>query len=139
MDGDKLATVASLMDQFLLEQNYKLILENSDQERDIVEQELANLTLRQRLDDREEYADRVDAENEILTAQLRQLREQYSELMRDFNRQVERNIRLETRLRRHLSGDDLFYASDESSDHTDTDLEIDEYRNVRRRLEFESI
>lgn len=132
MDGDKLATVAELMDQFLLEQNYKLILENCDQERDIIEQEQANLTLRQQLDDREEYSDQVVAENAVLMDQLNRLQRQYNELMRDFNRQVERNISMERRIRRLETGDDLFFGSD-----TDTDEEVDEYRNVRRRLDFE--
>jgi len=135
MDGNKLALIAELMDKFMLKQNALLILENSDLDRDIVENENTIMSLRQASEIHEEYTDQVIAENTVLMEQLNRLRLDYNELMHDFNRQVERNIRLERQIQRLQTGDSLFFHTDSESDFEQEGLE--DCRRVRRKLQFD--
>lgn len=132
---DRIDQVAKLMDDFLLKQNSLLILENADLDRDIIEHENTIMSLRQAAELHEEYADQLEVEHRIVVDQLNRLRLDYNELMHDFNRQVERNIRLERQIQRMQTGDDLFFHSDSDSDYEQ--VEIEDCRNVRRRLQFD--
>jgi len=135
----RISLVANLMDQHLIKQNKLLIDENYDLSRDILENENMIMSLRQERDINESYTDQLIAENAVLMDQINRMRLDHTELMHDFNRQVERNIRLERQVQRLLSGDALFFHSSDSSDHTDDEREVEHIRSVRRRLQFEDL
>ena len=131
--GDKLGQITTIIDNYLLEQNYYLVLENEDMKKKMerLEDQLSEK-------DREtqlllETLDQLELEGIEQRNQIRFLREEFMDAMATNQDLVDRNIKLTRRLRRLLSGDDLFYANSDSD--TETDVEV--HRHVRRRLEFE--
>ena len=125
MEDNKLHIVADLMDKFTLEQNYKLILENSDLVRENTEYQLEKMTTIQRDELNEELIEQLQNQLQFLERRVSDLELENFEMKMDYNLLVERNIKMARKIN---TMERLFHSSDEStSSEEDT-------RVVRRRL-----
>ena len=125
MEDNKLHIVVDLMDKFMLEQNYKLILENSDLVRENTEYQLEKMTTIQRDELNEELIEQLQNQLQFLERRVSDLELENFEMKMDYNLLVERNIKMARRIN---TMERLFHSSDEStSSEEDT-------RVVRRRL-----
>ena len=125
MEDNKLHIVVDLMDKFMLEQNYKLILENSDLVRENTEYQLEKMTTIQRDELNEELIEQLQNQLQFLERRVSDLELENFEMKMDYNLLVERNIKMARKIN---TMERLFHSSDEStSSEEDT-------RVVRRRL-----